>query len=46
MEKLDGGGHFDMAGAQVPGDVSDAYDRLAAAIDEYKLQFPELFNEE
>ena len=22
MEKLDGGGHFDMAGAQVPGDVS------------------------
>ena len=46
MEKLDGGGHFDMAGAQVPGDVSEAYDRLTTAIDEYKLQFPELFNNE
>ena len=43
MEKLDGGGHFDMAGAQVPGDVSEAYDRLTAAIDEYRLQFPEQF---
>lgn len=43
MEKLDGGGHFDMAGAQVPGGVEEAYDALTAAIDEYKLQFPELF---
>ena len=43
MEKLDGGGHFDMAGAQVPGDVSEAYDRLIAAIDEYRMQFPEQF---
>ncbi len=42
MEKLDGGGHFDMAGAQVSGGVSEAYDRLVAAIDEYRLQFPEL----
>ncbi len=45
MEKLDGGGHFDMAGAQVPGDVSEAYERLTAAIDEYRMQFPELFEE-
>ncbi len=45
MEKLDGGGHFDMAGAQVPGDVSEAYERLTAAIDEYCMQFPELFEE-
>ncbi len=43
MEKLDGGGHFDMAGAQVPGRVDEAYAALLAAIDEYKLQFPELF---
>jgi c-di-AMP phosphodiesterase-like protein len=41
MEKLDGGGHFDMAGAQVAGDVARAYDRLTAAIDEYCMQFPE-----
>ena len=46
MEKLDGGGHFDMAGAQVSGDVSVAYDRLTAAIDEYKLQFPEQFRKD
>jgi c-di-AMP phosphodiesterase-like protein len=46
MEKLDGGGHFDMAGAQVPGDVSEAYDRLTTAIDEYKLQFPDQFPKE
>ena len=46
MEKLDGGGHFDMAGAQVPGDVSEAYDRLIAAIDEYRVQFPEQFKNE
>ncbi len=41
MEKLDGGGHFDMAGAQVTGGVSEAYDLLTAAIDEYRMQFPE-----
>ena len=46
MEKLDGGGHFDMAGAQVPGDVSEAYERLTAAIDEYRLQFPEQFKDQ
>ena len=46
MEKLDGGGHFDMAGAQVPGNVSEAYDRLTVAIDEYRLQFPEQFDQE
>lgn len=43
MEKLEGGGHFDMAGAQVTGGVPEAYDLLVAAIDEYKLQFPEQF---
>ena len=43
--ELDGGGHFDMAGAQVPGNVPEAYDRLTAAIDEYRLQFPEQFNQ-
>ncbi len=43
MEKLDGGGHFDMAGAQIAGSIDDAYAALLAAIDEYKLQFPELF---
>ena len=41
MEKLDGGGHFDMAGGQVAGDVAEAYDRLTTAIDEYCMQFPE-----
>ena len=46
MEKLDGGGHFDMAGAQVPGNVPEAYDRLTVAIDEYILQFPEQFRQE
>ena len=46
MEKLDGGGHFDMAGAQVPGDVSEAYDRLTTAIDEYCMQFPEQVSRE
>ena len=45
MEKLDGGGHFDMAGAQVPGDVSEAYERLTVAIDEYRMQFPDQFEE-
>lgn len=43
MEKLEGGGHFDMAGAQVTGGVPEAFDLLVAAIDEYKLQFPEQF---
>lgn len=43
LEKLDGGGHFDMAGAQVPGDVEEAVEQLCAAIDEYRLQYPELF---
>ena len=46
MEKLDGGGHFDMAGAQVSGDIAEAYRLLCAAIDEYKLQFPEQFEDE
>ena len=41
MEKLDGGGHFDMAGGQVAGSVADAYDRLTTAIDEYCAQFPD-----
>ncbi len=41
MEKLDGGGHFDMAGAQVSGGVTEAYELLIAAIDEYRMQFPE-----
>ncbi len=41
MEKLDGGGHFDMAGAQVVGSINDAYEALTAAIDEYRRQFPE-----
>ena len=45
MEKLEGGGHFDMAGAQVAGGISEAYDLLTAAIDEYKMQFPEQFRE-
>ncbi len=44
MEKLDGGGHFDMAGAQIAGDIAEAYHLLCAAIDEYKLQFPEQFD--
>ena len=43
LEKLDGGGHFDMAGAQVTGTVEDAMNQLRAAIDEYRLQYPELF---
>lgn len=43
LEKLDGGGHFDMAGAQVTGSLHDALSRLCNAIDEYKYQYPELF---
>lgn len=38
MEKLDGGGHFDMAGAQVIGGVHEAYNLLTSAIDEYLMQ--------
>jgi hypothetical protein len=30
-----------MAGAQVAGGVAEAYELLTAAIDEYKLQFPD-----
>ncbi len=41
MEKLEGGGHFDMAGAQVLGGIEDAYEALTAAIDEYRMQYPE-----
>ena len=41
MEKLDGGGHFDMAGAQLPGSIEDAIEALVSAIDEYRIQFPE-----
>ncbi len=41
MEKLDGGGHFDMAGAQISGSIDDALDALIVAIDEYRRQFPE-----
>ncbi len=41
MEKLDGGGHFDMAGAQITGGVAEAIELLTAAIDEYRTQFPE-----
>ena len=45
MEKLEGGGHFDMAGAQVTGGVSEAYELLIGAINEYRLQYPEQFAE-
>ena len=44
LEQLEGGGHFDMAGAQLRGvTVKDAYNLLCAAIDDYKLQHPEQF---
>ena len=43
MEKLEGGGHFDMAGAQVTGGIHEAYELLISAIDEYKLQYPDQF---
>ena len=46
MEKLDGGGHFDMAGAQVAGSVTEAYNLLTSAIDEYRTQFPEQFSKD
>ena len=36
LEKLGGGGHFNIAGAQIPGkDMRDTLERLKAAIDEY-----------
>jgi c-di-AMP phosphodiesterase-like protein len=38
LEKLDGGGHFDMAGAQVSGSLDKALSLLYQAIDEYRLQ--------
>ena len=44
LEQLEGGGHFDMAGAQLHNvTVKDAYDLLCAAIDDYKLQHPDQF---
>ena len=46
MEKLEGGGHFDMAGAQVTGDVAEAFEVLTAAIDEYRMQYPEQFKKD
>lgn len=46
MEKLEGGGHFDMAGAQVTGSSPEAYELLKAALDEYELQFPDHFRQE
>lgn len=47
LEKLDGGGHFDMAGAQVGGQsIPHAYTLLKEAIDEYVLQNPQLFKPE
>lgn len=42
MEKLGGGGHFDMAGAQIQGNVEEAVGQLCIAIDEYRQQAPEL----
>lgn len=36
LERLKGGGHFDMAGAQMRGvSVNEAYDQLTGAIDDY-----------
>ena len=46
MEKLEGGGHFDMAGAQITGGVPEAYELLISAIREYQLQYPELFRDD
>lgn len=42
LEKLDGGGHFDMAGAQVAGGVDEAVELLLDAINDYRKQYPEL----
>ncbi len=41
MEKLDGGGHFDMAGAQILGSIEEARESLLVAIEEYRSHFPE-----
>lgn len=39
LEKLEGGGHFDMAGAQVEGaTVAEVYEMLKEAIDEYMAE--------
>ncbi len=39
LEKLEGGGHFDMAGAQVAGaTVPEVYEMLKEAIDEYMAE--------
>ena len=39
LEKLEGGGHFDMAGAQVEGaSVPEVYEMLKEAIDEYMAE--------
>lgn len=39
LEKLEGGGHFDMAGAQVEGaTVPEVYEMLKEAIDEYMAE--------
>ena len=36
LEKLNGGGHFNIAGAQVPGkNMRETLEKLKAAIDEY-----------
>jgi predicted Zn-dependent protease len=35
-----------MAGAQITGGISEAYELLTAAIDEYKLQFPDQFRKD
>ena len=44
LEQLEGGGHFDMAGAQLQNvTVKEAYEILCAAIDDYKLQHPDQF---
>ena len=41
LEKLNGGGHFDVAGAQVPSsDVLAVIERLRDSIDEYLEQNP------
>lgn len=38
LEKLGGGGHFNMAGAQVDGSVEEAKKALIGAIDQYLLE--------
>ena len=42
LEKLGGGGHLTMAGAQLKGvTVEEAIERLEAAIDEYERETPQ-----